>query len=118
LPTLILVVVLFVFAWFFLVLPSRRRQRQHQAMQDSVATGAEIITAGGIHGTVIEDGGEDVKLEIAPGVVVTLDRRAIAAVADDEEPEEDKEDAGGDEPDESRVDASEEEDQAEESLKG
>ena len=28
-PTLILIVVLFVFAWFFLVLPSRRRQRAH-----------------------------------------------------------------------------------------
>ena len=83
-PTLILVVVLFVFAWVFLVLPSRRRQRSHQAMQDSVAVGDEIITAGGIHGVVREEGGEDVKLEIAPGVVVTLDRRAIAAVAQDE----------------------------------
>lgn len=116
-PTLILVVVLFIFAWFFLVLPSRRRQRQHQAMQDSVATGAEIITAGGIHGTVIEDGDEDVRLEIAPGVVVTLDRRAIAAVAE-EEPEEDEDEPAEDEPHESGVDASEEEDQAEESLKG
>jgi preprotein translocase subunit YajC len=115
LPTLILVVVLFVFAWFFLVLPSRRRQRQHQAMQDAVAIGDEIITAGGIHGTVTEDDGEDVRLEIAPGVVVTLDRRAIAAVAQDEVADGDEDE---DEPDEGGVDAPGEEDQAEESLKG
>ena len=89
-PTLILVVVLFIFAWIFLVLPSRRRQRAHQAMQDSVAVGDEVITAGGIHGVVREEGGEDVQLEIAPGVVVTLDRRAIAAVAQDESVEDDQ----------------------------
>jgi preprotein translocase subunit YajC len=110
-PTLIFVVVLFVFAWIFLVLPSRRRQRGHQAMQDSVAVGDEIITAGGIHGIVREEGDEDVKLEIAPGVLVTLDRRAIAAVATEEPVEED-------EPDEGSVDGAEEEDQAEESLRG
>jgi preprotein translocase subunit YajC len=114
-PTLILVVVLFVFAWFFLVLPSRRRQRQHQAMQDAVHVGDEIITAGGIHGIIREDGAEDVKLEIAPGVVVTLDRRAVAAVAQDETDDEAEEEP---EPGEDGVDASGEEGQAEESLKG
>jgi preprotein translocase subunit YajC len=123
-PTLIFILVLFVFAWFFLVLPSRRRQRSHQSMQDSVGVGDEIITAGGLHGVIIEQAVEDVRLEIAPGVVVTLDRRAIAAVAqdiedegleDDSEPEEED---GLDEPDEGGVDASGEEGQAEESLKG
>jgi preprotein translocase subunit YajC len=66
-------------------------------MQDSVGLGDEIITAGGVHGTVRELGDEELRVEIAPGVVVTVDRRAIAAVAADidevdedaeEEPEE------------------------------
>ena len=81
---LIIVLVLFAFAWIFLVLPSRRRQRSHKEMQDSVAIGDEIITAGGIHGYVRELNGEELRLEIAPGVVVRLDRRAIAAVGHDE----------------------------------
>jgi preprotein translocase subunit YajC len=60
-------------------------------MQDDLAAGDEILTAGGIHGTVrgIED--EVVKLEIAPGTIVRLDRRAFAAVVPEEtepEPEE------------------------------
>jgi preprotein translocase subunit YajC len=95
-------------------------------MQDSVKVGDEIITAGGLHGVVTEQAVEDVRLEIAPGVIVTLDRRAIAAVAEDLEPDEDDEpeaedgaeEAEGDEPDEGGVDASGEEGQAEESLKG
>jgi preprotein translocase subunit YajC len=68
-------------AWVLLMIPARRRRGQHEAMQDSVEAGDEIITAGGIHGTVkeIEDG--TARVEIAPGVVVTLDRRAVAAVA-------------------------------------
>jgi len=119
-PTLILVLVLFVFAWIFLVLPQRRRQRQHSAMQDSVSVGDEIITAGGLHGVVQEVAVEDVALEIAPGVVVTLDRRAIAAVAQDvgggdDEPDEEE---GEEAPDEGGVDASGDEEEAEESLKG
>ena len=43
--------------------------------------GDEIITAGGMHAVVKEAGERELRVEIAPGVVVTLDRRAVAAVA-------------------------------------
>ena len=78
---LIVIVILAVLAWLFLVLPTRRRQRAHAAMQDDVKLGDEIITAGGMHGVVKEAGEQELRIEIAPGVVVTLDRRAVAAVA-------------------------------------
>ena len=78
---LIVVIILAVVAWLLLALPWRRRQRAHAAMQDDVAEGDEIITAGGIHAVVKEAGERELRIEIAPGVVVTLDRRAVAAVA-------------------------------------
>jgi preprotein translocase subunit YajC len=56
-------------------------------MQDAIEAGDEIITAGGLHGRVVEDEGETVRIEIASGVVATLDRRAIAAVATEVEVE-------------------------------
>jgi preprotein translocase subunit YajC len=77
---LILIVIL-VGLWALFVLPSKRRRNQHAAMQDSIDPGDEIITAGGLHGVVEEIGDDTARIEIAPGVVVTLDRRAIAAVA-------------------------------------
>ena len=83
---LIVIVILAVLAWLFLVLPTRRRQRAHTAMQDDVELGDEIITAGGMHGIVKEAGERELRIEIAPGVVVTLDRRAVAAVAEEELP--------------------------------
>jgi preprotein translocase subunit YajC len=81
--TLIVIAVLFALAWVFFVLPSRRRQRAHAAMQDEIESGDEIITAGGIHAIVREAGDEQLKVEIASGVLVRLDRRAVAAVARD-----------------------------------
>jgi preprotein translocase subunit YajC len=77
---LILVVVAAVL-WLLFVLPRRRSQQQHAAMQDSVDVGDEIITAGGLHAFVREIGDDQLKIEIAPGVIATLDRRAVAAVA-------------------------------------
>ena len=86
--TLVVIAIIVAVAWVFLVLPSRRRSRSHAAMQDEVEAGDEIITAGGIHGVVREAGEEELKIEIASGVVVRLDRRAVAAVARDvEKPE-------------------------------
>jgi preprotein translocase subunit YajC len=84
----LLVVVLLGAAWFLFALPARRRRTQHAAMQDSVEVGDEIITAGGLHAIVREAGDDELRIEIADGVVARLDRRAVAAVAREVEVEE------------------------------
>jgi preprotein translocase subunit YajC len=76
----ILIVLLGVF-WALMVMPRRRKQQAHMAMQDALAVGDEIISAGGMHGKVNTIGETTLDVEIAKGVVITLDRRAVAAVA-------------------------------------
>jgi len=87
----VIVLILAGLVWFFLLVPVRRQRRnhaeQHAAMQDSVEVGDEIITAGGLHATVRGVDEDELKVEIAPGVVATLDRRAVAAVATEVEVE-------------------------------
>ena len=78
---LIVIVIVGGFGWFLLALPARRRSRAHVAMQESIDVGDEVITAGGLHAVVRELGETELRIEIAPSVVVTLDRRAVAAVA-------------------------------------
>ena len=87
-PVIIIAIIL-ALGWLLLAVPNRRRARAHAAMQDSLVVGDEIITAGGIHGVVRELGETELRVEIAPNVVATLDRRAVAAVAEEieEEPE-------------------------------
>jgi preprotein translocase subunit YajC len=76
---LIPLAILFAFFWFFVLLPQRRKGRDHVSMQDALAPGDEVITAGGLHGEVVEIDETVVRVEIAPGTVVRVDRRAIAA---------------------------------------
>jgi len=77
---LILIVILAA-VWLIFVMPARRRRQAHSNMQGDLHLGDEIITAGGLHGTLKELGESELQVEIAPDVVVTLDRRAVAAVA-------------------------------------
>ncbi|MDX6507872.1 MAG: preprotein translocase subunit YajC [Gaiellaceae bacterium] len=84
---LIILVALFGLMWLLLIRPQKKRQNQQAQMQDTVSPGDPILTAGGIHGIVREIEGEIVHVEIAPGTTVRLDRRAVAAVAQESEPE-------------------------------
>ena len=88
----LIIVLVLAALWFVAIMPRRRRMQSHQAMQDSLDPGDEVITAGGLHGKVVELVDTEVRLEIADGVVVTVDRRAIAAVATEVEVEVDPDD--------------------------
>ena len=81
---LLILIALLVLFWFVWVVPQRRRQRRHVEdllrLIELLQPGDEIITAGGLHGTVRAVAGEELLVEIAPGVEVKLDRRAVAAV--------------------------------------
>jgi preprotein translocase subunit YajC len=80
----LVLIALLVLFWFVWVVPQRRRQRQQvedlMRLIELLRPGDEIITAGGMHGTVTEVDDEELMVEIAPGVEVRLDRRAVAAV--------------------------------------
>jgi preprotein translocase subunit YajC len=84
---LIVLVALFVLLWLLLIRPQRRRQAEQAQMQTVLEVGDEILTAGGIHGMVREIEDEIVHVEIAPGTTVRLDRRAVAAIAQEPEPQ-------------------------------
>jgi len=83
----IILIAVFALMWLLLIRPQRKRQLEQARMQEAVEVGDDVLTAGGIHGTVREVEGEIVHVEIAPGTTVRLDRRAVAAVAREPEPE-------------------------------
>jgi preprotein translocase subunit YajC len=61
----------------------RPRQRQLRAQQRQMAAlevGDEIVTAGGLYGTVRRIDDEEVRVEIAPQLEVRIAKRAIAGV--------------------------------------
>ncbi len=86
--TLILILVVVVGFYMLMIRPQRRRQQQAQQRQNSVQPGARVRTTAGMYATVVDVDGDDVVLEVAPGIEVRYMRRAIMDVVDPaEEPE-------------------------------
>jgi preprotein translocase subunit YajC len=91
-------VLLFIVLWIFMIRPQRQRRQAQTQMQDNLRIGDEIITAGGLHASVVSIEGEVVEIELAPETVARLDRRAISAIVPRDEPEEEAEPETGEEP--------------------
>jgi preprotein translocase subunit YajC len=84
---LIVMVLLLVVMYVLMIRPQRQRQREQQAMIDGAGVGDDILTSGGIYGTITRTEGDDVVVEIAEGMSVHMTRRGIAAVLPPEEEE-------------------------------
>jgi preprotein translocase subunit YajC len=106
LPQFLFILLLLAAFWLLLIRPAQRRQKQQQALVSEVEVGDEIVTAGGLYGTVTELGDDEVRVEIAPGLEVRLARRAIAGVMTEPE-EDDEEESAEEEPADSAIDADE-----------
>ncbi len=67
----------FVLMWVLLIRPQQRRMRQHQVLVASLRPGDEVITAGGIYGTVQAIDEDSMILQVAPGVELRVLRAAV-----------------------------------------
>ena len=72
--------VLAVLFWFLIIRPQRRRSQLQNRLVDTLERGQDVVTAGGLYGRIKEVGDEDVQLEIAPEIVVRVDKRAVSQV--------------------------------------
>jgi preprotein translocase subunit YajC len=66
--------------YFLMIRPQSKRRREAQQMQSQLGPGDEIVTIGGLYGTVSAADDETVTLEISPGVHARYARGAVARV--------------------------------------
>ena len=66
--------------YFLMIRPQMKRAKEHRGMLEKLAKGDEVLTNGGIAGTVSDIGDSFVTVEIAPNVQVRLQKGAIANV--------------------------------------
>lgn len=64
--------------YFLLIRPQKKRVEQHQRLIGSVDVGDEIVTIGGLYGTVTAIGDDDFELEPSPGTRLRFVKSAIA----------------------------------------
>jgi preprotein translocase subunit YajC len=75
-----IIVLVFVGFYFLMIRPQRRRQQAVAQQQNTVSPGARVRTTAGMYATVTAVDGDDVVLEVAPGVEVRYLKRAIMEV--------------------------------------
>jgi preprotein translocase subunit YajC len=93
---IIMLVLLFGAMYFLMIRPQQRRRRAAEEMQSSIRPGDEVITVGGLYGTVTDIDDETVTLEVASGVTNRYARGAISRVVAPAAREEAEDDTGTD----------------------
>lgn len=78
-----MLIAVFVLMWLFMVRPQQKRQKKIREFQNSLQEGSKVVTGGGIYGTVrrIDQAKNTVDVEIAHGVVITVDKATVFADA-------------------------------------
>lgn len=83
--TLIQLGLIFVIFYLLLIRPQQKKIKQHEAMVFALKKGDRVVTGGGVYAKVVDASDPiDLKVEIADGVVVTVNRGTIREVIADE----------------------------------
>ncbi|HLH45850.1 MAG TPA: preprotein translocase subunit YajC [Acidimicrobiales bacterium] len=73
----LVLLVAFVALYFLVLRPRSRRARQQASGNATLAVGDEVVSAGGILGTVVAIAGDEIVVEVSPGTTLTFWRRAV-----------------------------------------
>ena len=70
-------VLLFVIFYFLMIRPQQKKQKEHTAMLGNLQKNDEVITSGGIHGTLVSINEQTVSLRIADNVKIEIDKNSV-----------------------------------------
>ena len=71
---------LFLIFYFFIIRPQKKRESERKAMIAAVRKHDRVVTAGGIHGTVLQVNEESVLVEVHTNVKLRIEKNALATV--------------------------------------
>ncbi|OQB10040.1 MAG: preprotein translocase subunit YajC [Candidatus Omnitrophica bacterium ADurb.Bin205] len=72
--------IIFVIFYFMLIRPQKQKEKEHQKMLTNMAKNDEVVTASGIHGTIINVKDKTVILRIDENVKIELEKNCIAFI--------------------------------------
>ena len=76
---IIMMVAIFAIMYFFMIRPQQKRQKEIQSFQNTLEEGTQVITGGGIYGTVkkIDLSTGIITVKIADGVVIEVHKSYV-----------------------------------------
>ncbi|MFH1360134.1 MAG: preprotein translocase subunit YajC [Candidatus Omnitrophota bacterium] len=79
-PVLLQFALIFLIFYFLIFKPQKDKQKQHKEMINNLKKNDEIVTAGGLHGTIANVKDTSVIVRIDDNVKVEIDKEAISAL--------------------------------------
>jgi len=78
--SLFMIAAIFILFYFMLIRPQNKRAKEHRDMIGKLQKGDEVVTSGGIIAKVSSIDEQYVKVSIAEGIEISLQRSAVSAV--------------------------------------
>lgn len=66
--------------YFLMIRPQQKRMKEHKAMVEALKKGDEVVSNGGLGGTVTKVGDAFISMRVAEGMEVNVQKQAIAAL--------------------------------------
>ncbi len=79
----IMIVLMIVVFYFFMIRPQQKKQKEIRKFQESIQSGTEVVTSGGIYGKVKDIKDRYFIVEIAENVRIKIEKTAVFASAAD-----------------------------------
>lgn len=73
--------------YFMIIRPQQKREKERQAMLSALKKGDKVVTAGGLHGSVVGIEEKTLLVQIADGVKVKVERGSVTTIVREGEPE-------------------------------
>ena len=73
-------ILIFVIFYFLLIRPQKTKEKEHQKMLTNLNKNDEVVTSGGIHGTIVNVKEKTVILRIDDNVKMEIEKNAVAHV--------------------------------------
>ena len=68
--------------WFLLIRPQQKRQKEQQQLLSTLAVGQDVVTVGGLHGTITDVSDEWIDLQVdQDGTVLRFTRQAVSTIS-------------------------------------
>ena len=78
--SLVMIAAIFVLFYFMLIRPQNKRAKEHRELVGNLKKGDEVVTSGGIIAKVVSLDEQYIKVSLAEGVEVNLQRSAVSTV--------------------------------------
>ncbi len=83
--TILMLAIIFGIFYFLIIRPQKKQQARHGTMLSQLQVGDRVVTAGGIHGKVTAVQEDQVKIEVAKGFKLTMNKSSISTVKGSED---------------------------------